>query len=40
MVANVIGCAADEVKVGMPVSAEFHDIGGGISLPYFAPTGA
>jgi uncharacterized protein len=39
MIANVIGCEHDAVKVGMRVSVEFHPIGEGLMLPYFVPLG-
>ena len=37
MVANIIGCDHEDVRVGMRVAVEFHPISDGIVLPYFAP---
>jgi uncharacterized OB-fold protein len=37
MVSNIVGCTVDQVVVGMPVGVEFHDVGGGVLLPYFRP---
>jgi len=37
MVTNIIGCSADEVRTGMSVAVEFHDVGEGVHLPYFRP---
>jgi uncharacterized OB-fold protein len=37
MVANIIGCTASALRTGLPVAVEFHPIGDGRVLPYFAP---
>lgn len=37
MIANIVGCDHERVAVGMRVSVEFHPIGAGVVLPYFAP---
>lgn len=37
---NIVGCDVDSVRVGMPVSIEFHDTGEGSALYRFHPTGA
>ena len=34
---NVIGCAIEQVKIGMPVEVVFEKAGPGISLPKFRP---
>jgi hypothetical protein len=39
MLANIIGCNPESVSVSLPVVAEFHPVGNGMSLPYFAPSG-
>jgi uncharacterized OB-fold protein len=35
VLAELRGCALDEVRVGMPVDVEFEDAGEGIRLPQF-----
>jgi uncharacterized OB-fold protein len=37
MLSNLIGCPHDAVEVGMRVEVEFHEINGGVLLPYFRP---
>jgi uncharacterized OB-fold protein len=37
MVANIVGCEPDAIRLNMQVAAEFHPIGGGMALPYFRP---
>jgi uncharacterized OB-fold protein len=37
IVANIIGCEPEDIRLGMPVQVEFHEIGSGFSLPYFRP---
>jgi uncharacterized OB-fold protein len=37
MVTNIIGCPPDEVRTGLRVIVEFHDVGDGVHLPYFRP---
>ena len=39
MVSNVIGCAPDEIHLGMRVVVQFHDVGDGVVIPYFRPEG-
>jgi uncharacterized OB-fold protein len=34
---NLVGCDADDVKIGMPVRVVFEDVGDGIFLPLFEP---
>ena len=34
---NIVGCAIDEVKIGMPVEAVFEEARNGIFLPKFKP---
>ena len=40
VLSNLIGCAVDDVEVGMRVEVEFHPISGGFDLPYFRPVTA
>lgn len=37
MLSNLIGCEPDEAHAGMRLRVDFHDVGGGITLPYFRP---
>ena len=37
MLANIIGCEIDTLRVELPVAVEFHPIGEGHMLPYFSP---
>jgi uncharacterized protein len=37
MLANIIGCIAEDITCGMRVAVEFHPIGEGFVLPYFSP---
>lgn len=37
MLANVGRCRSEDLTVGMPVQVFFQEIGGGLSLPCFAP---
>ncbi len=37
MMTNLIGLAPDAITPGLAVQAEFHETGGGLSLPYFRP---
>ena len=39
MVTNIVGCPNDEVKVGMPVVADFEDITPEIALVKFRRSG-
>jgi uncharacterized OB-fold protein len=39
MIGNVIGCDHESVSAGLSVLVEFHPIGNGLYLPYFAPSG-
>jgi uncharacterized OB-fold protein len=36
---NLVGCAPDAVRVGMPVVIEFADVTDEITLPTFRPAG-
>ena len=38
MVSNVVGCAPDELRIGMPVEVVFDDIDDTTTLPKFRPT--
>ena len=38
MVSTIISCEPTDIAAGMRVTVQFHPIGDGISLPYFAPT--
>lgn len=40
MLTNIVGCAADSVRIGMAVEVRFEDVGHGVSLPMFAPLGS
>jgi uncharacterized OB-fold protein len=37
MMSNVVGCANDDLKVGMPVEVVFEDINAEVTLPKFRP---
>lgn len=37
IMSNVVGCAIDDVRIGMPVRVAFVDAGDGLSLPVFTP---
>jgi uncharacterized OB-fold protein len=37
---NIIGCAPDAVRIGMPVEVSFEPLGEAIYLPMFQPSGA
>jgi uncharacterized protein len=37
LLTNLIGCPVDRVRVGLRVRVAFHDVGGGITLPYVEP---
>ncbi len=39
MLADLVGCEHDEVRIGLPVAVEFFPHPGGITLPYFHPRG-
>lgn len=38
--ADVVGCAPEDVHVGLRVEAEFETVGDGIGVPHFRPAGA
>ena len=38
MMTNIVGCAPDEVTIGMPVEVTFEDWSEAISIPKFRPT--
>jgi len=40
VLANLLGCPLDQVKVGMAVEVTFEDVGDGVTLPQFRPTGS
>jgi uncharacterized OB-fold protein len=37
IVSNLVGCPADQIRIGMAVSVEFDDISEAVSLPRFRP---
>jgi uncharacterized OB-fold protein len=37
MVTNIVGCAPDDVTIGMPVQVTFEDVTPEVSLPLFRP---
>ena len=37
MLANIVGCEAADVTIGLPVRVTFHPIGPEVVLPYFEP---
>ena len=37
MMTNVVGCAPDDVKIGMPVVVEYEAVTGEITLAKFKP---
>lgn len=37
MLANLLDCPLDQVRVGLPVEVTFEDAGEGVSLPQFRP---
>ncbi len=37
MMTNVVGCAFDEIRVGMDLEAAFEEIGEGFTIPVFRP---
>jgi len=37
MMTNVVGCAPDAVRIGMPVQVVFEDVTAEITLPKFRP---
>jgi uncharacterized OB-fold protein len=37
MLTNVVGCAPDDVRIGMPVEVEFEDVTDEIAIPRFRP---
>jgi uncharacterized OB-fold protein len=37
MLTNIVGCAPDEVRIGMPVEVAFEDVTGEMTLPKFKP---
>ena len=39
-VSNLVGVEREDIEIGMPVAVEFHDMGDGLTLPQFRPTGA
>jgi hypothetical protein len=39
MLTNIVGCAPDDVRIGMPVELAFEDVTPDITLPKFKPEG-
>jgi uncharacterized OB-fold protein len=37
ILSNLVGCPHDAVRVGLRVEVDFHEINGGVVLPYFRP---
>ena len=37
MMTNIVGCAPDDVRIGMAVEVTFEDLGDGASVPLFRP---
>ena len=37
LLTNVVGCSPDDVRIGMPVRAEFRDDADGLAVPVFRP---
>jgi uncharacterized OB-fold protein len=37
LVGNIIGCALEDVAIGMPVQVVYEDLDGGLTLPQFTP---
>jgi uncharacterized protein len=37
LVGNIIGCAIEDVSIGMPVQVMYEDLEGGTALPQFTP---
>jgi uncharacterized OB-fold protein len=37
LVSNIIGCAMEDVSIGMPVEVIYEDLDGGVTLPQFTP---
>lgn len=35
VLANLLDCALDQIRIGMPVEVTFEDVGGGMTLPQF-----
>ena len=39
MLTNIVGCAPEDVKIGMPVEVTFEDVTPDVTLPKFKPQG-
>lgn len=39
VLANLVGCPLDEIRVRMPVEVTFEEVGGGVTLPQFRRRG-
>ncbi len=37
MMSNVVGCANEDLKIGMPVEVVFEEVSGDVTLPKFRP---
>ena len=35
MLTNIVGVAAEDLAIGMPVQVQFHEVGEDVTLPYF-----
>ena len=40
ILSDVVGCAPDDVRVGLRVEVDFQPVGDGVALPYFRPLAA
>jgi hypothetical protein len=36
---NIIGCAADEIEIGLPAKVTFQEVEPNVVLPQFTPAG-
>ena len=39
LIANIVGCSNDDIRVGMPVQVVFDDVSDEVTLPKFTPVG-
>jgi hypothetical protein len=40
LLTNIVGCPADDVRIGMPVEVVFDDVTSDVTLPKFRPAGS
>jgi hypothetical protein len=40
LLTNIVGCPADDVRIGMPVEVVFDDVTSEVTLPKFRPAGS